>query len=131
MARPAVEFEAMLKGLEAADAFTFQVQKQATVHEQAIFHFLHLQIILQRLGNLDDSVQCVDVQFPDRQFALHTDIMRLQVAQIYDQRHKTPNYAGLGLNLPARAARTCAGTKALTSPPSCAISLTIRELRKV
>jgi hypothetical protein len=91
MARPAVEFKAMLKGLEAADALAFQVQKQAALHEQAVFQFLHLQIILQRLGNLDDRVQRVNVQFPRRQSAFQTDIVRLQVAQIYDQRHKTPD----------------------------------------
>jgi hypothetical protein len=41
--------------------------------------------------------------------------------------HKTHFYAGAGPNRVTSASRTCAGTKSLISPPSRAISFTIRE----
>jgi hypothetical protein len=43
------------------------------------------------VADLDDFVARVDVQLLDRQAACEADVMRLQMAQIYDQRHKTPD----------------------------------------
>ena len=77
----------MLEGLEAADALAFQAQMQMALHEQAVFELLHLQIMLQRLGDLNDLIARVDLQFGRGQFALQPHIVRFQMAHIYNQRH--------------------------------------------
>jgi hypothetical protein len=45
--------------------------------------------VLQGVADLDDLIMRINIQLLDRQGALQTDIMRLQMAQIYGQRHKT------------------------------------------
>ena len=89
MARPVGNFDAMLKGFQAADTPAFQNQVQMTLHEQAIFQFLNLQIMLERVADPNDLVKRVNVQLPDGQAACQTDVVRLQMAQIYGQRHNT------------------------------------------
>ena len=50
------QIEAILEGLKASDALAFQNQTQTALHEQAVFQLLDLQIMLQRVADLDDLV---------------------------------------------------------------------------
>jgi hypothetical protein len=91
MAGPVFQFEVILERLEAADALTFQDQMQTALHEQGVFQLLNLQIMLQRVAHLNDLIVRVNLQLLDGQAALQTDIVRLQVAHVYGQWHRTSN----------------------------------------
>jgi hypothetical protein len=63
---------------------------KTALHEQAVFELLDLQLVLQGVADLDNFIARVNVQLLDRQATLQTDVVRLQMAQIYGQRHRTP-----------------------------------------
>ena len=92
MAGPVFQFEVILERLEAADALAFKDQMQTALHEQGVFQFLNLQIMVQRVADLNDLVVRVNLQILDGQAAFQMDVVRLQVAQIYGQRHSTPPF---------------------------------------
>ncbi len=91
VASPMFQFQVILKGLKAADTLAFEDQMQMALEEQAVFEFLDFQIMLQRVADLNHLVARVNFQLIGGQAAFQTDVMRLQMAQIYGQRHKAPH----------------------------------------
>jgi hypothetical protein len=87
---PVVQSQVILERLETPNALAFQDQMQMALDEQAVFQHLDLQLVLQRAADLNDLIVRINIQLLDRQAALQIDVMRLQMAQIYGQRHKTP-----------------------------------------
>ena len=89
VAGPVVQRQVLLERLEAADALAFQVQMQTALHQQAVVQLLDLQIVLQgrrtwitsSCGSMSSSSSG---KLPSRR-----DIVRLQMAQIDGQRHRT------------------------------------------
>ena len=66
----------MLEGFEAADALAIEDQLQMPLYQQPIFQLLHLQIVLQRPGDLDDLVPGVNVQLRHGQFSSQMHAVR-------------------------------------------------------
>jgi hypothetical protein len=90
MSGPLLQFKPILKRLEAADTLAFEGQGQTTLDQQPPFELLDFQIILKGLAQPDHLIAGVDVQLFDGQFALEAEVVRLQMAQIDEQRHKNP-----------------------------------------
>src|SRR2546423_8104311 len=106
------------KRLQTANAFQFDRLRQMTRDPERTFGDAEIERVAQRTGALD--VFCFEIGNRTLFFALEMLAFALDLAQM-----------NFHLSLVRNAFATRAGTNSVTSPPSRAISFTIRELRYV
>ena len=83
-----VQLQEVPVGSQAANALAVQQQRQTTLDQHPLVEFLNLQVVGQRVADMDHFVQSLQLQVCHREFAPQMQILVFEMAQIDEQSHK-------------------------------------------